>query len=118
MNNSALVRVVERVAGLRRVHNFQGERNRSAPRNQLVQVLAVNQLHGDVRHAALVTHIVDRDDVRMLKPAGGLRFAIEALEHAGIVGNAGRDRLKRNLSIYHRVARSVHDPHGAMPQFA
>ena len=77
MDQARLVRVREAATELLDEVQLLGERERRPPPNELVQRLARNVLHGDVRPAILISDIVDGDDVRVAQPAGGARLAGE-----------------------------------------
>src|ERR1700730_10649800 len=50
VNNSAFVGVVESAASLYAVSELQGQKDGGAPSNQLIEILSVDQLHGNVRN--------------------------------------------------------------------
>ena len=56
---------------------------------------------------------VDGDDVRMVERRDGTRFAIEAFEAAGFVGDVGRQDLQRDLAAKPRIARAIHLAHAS-----
>ena len=58
--------------------------------DQLVQTLAIDQLHGEEIGTLTLFDVVDGDDIGMVE--GGHRFglALEALEAFRIVGHVGR----------------------------
>ena len=71
--------------------------------------------------AAFLAEIVDRHDVRVIEPAGGLRLAAEAVDQLRrvLVGELVlADRLERDHALDHRVVRLVDDAHRAAPDLA
>src|SRR5580704_6001221 len=66
-------------------------RERAGRFDELVEALALHQLHDQKRHAVVVTEIPDRDDVRVEPPSGGPRFPPEALEQ--LLASAAGDQF-------------------------
>ena len=110
-----------RCAYARPVGNLRGDvgdalrRQHDARVEDLAQRAPVEELHRDVRGVPGLADVVDRDDVRMVEAPGGLRFAEEAaLVRLGLgVGQPEADRLDRDQAVDQRIARLVHDTHGA-----
>ncbi len=78
VNDASLMRVVEGPARLHCVGELEGQGQRQFSCNDLLEIFALDQFHRDVRQITGLTHVVDRDDVGVLKSAGGLRLAVEA----------------------------------------
>ena len=81
MHDPFRVREVERLGDLRDDVADLLERQRPPLREHFLQVLSLDVLHGDERHARwlVLTDVVDGDDRGMIEDAGGLRLAHEAL---------------------------------------
>ncbi len=83
---------------------------------------ALEIFHRDVGQPALLAHIIDGDDVRMIESAGGLRLAKKACARLGQLGIAEfagqRNGLDRHHAIDGRVAPEVDRAHGAAPDLA
>ncbi len=60
---------------------------------QLGEALSFEELHGDVGHAVVDAVVEDLDDVGAAQRRGGLRLALEALEHLRAAGDLGVDEL-------------------------
>jgi hypothetical protein len=54
----------------------------------------------------------------MLQATGRLRFSVKALEHRGVVGYSGSNRLEGNEPINDRVARPVHHSHRSVTKLS
>ena len=90
-------------------------RVRSAAAHREDLVFASDNQHGTAKPSFVV-----QNRLRSLKSAvtGSSILCDNTKKAVSFVGDSSRDRLKSHLSIYHRVARTVHDTHGAMSQFA
>ena len=74
------------------LHDRRASRSRlrrRARRDGLLEVVALEQLHGHVDLALLLAEVVDGDDVRMVEARGGLRLALEALAQVLVGASAG-----------------------------
>ena len=76
-------------------------------------VWPVDQLHHQRAHALGVLEAVDLRDVRMIERREDLRFALEAGETIGIVGEDVRKDLDRDVALQLRVARAIDLAHAA-----
>ena len=114
MNDAAFVGVIEGAAGLNGVDELQGNWQRGAAGNNLLDVFAFDEFHGDIGKVAGVAHVVDGDDVGMLKAAGGLRFPIEALKQGRVIGHAGGDGFQGDEAVNYGVAGAINHTHGAV----
>ena len=87
-------------------------------RQQLAQVLALEQLHGHVGHAALLAEVVDRDDVGVVEPGRGLRLVLEALAGAWVLAQLAEHDLDRDVAPEHGVVGAEDLAHGARADLA
>ncbi len=115
------VRVAERVEDLRHDAHDLGVGEALVPLECGLEVAPLDVLHRDERGAVVLVEVVDRDDVGVVEPAGGLRLAAEARDDRRRV-LAGQlvaaDRLQRHPALDHRVVRLVDDAHRAAPERA
>ena len=65
----------------------------------VLEVVALEQLHGHVDLALLLAEVVDGDDVRMVEAGGGLRLALEALAQLVVGADGGRHRLDGDVAV-------------------
>ena len=81
----------------------------------LAQRLAVEELHGDVRHVFALAHVVNGHDVGMVESPRGPGFAEEpSLERVGLrVRHADIHGFDRDQPIDKRVESLVDDTHRA-----
>ena len=117
MHDSTLMRVTQCGAHLLDDAQLIDQRNRPARRDDLVQRIAIDVFHDDEWHAVFVTKVIDDNNVGMLKDSG-LRFAIEALEHIGLPGEALGERLDGDLAADALVFGAIDDSHAAAAQNA
>ena len=85
------------------------------------QLLAADVLHDDVGNLALFAEVVDLDDIRVVEPRHGLRFARKTLRvvaRGRFVEIADEDGLDRDLAIQPGVEPLVHDSHRALAEDA
>ena len=80
MDDVALVRELQRTAGL--LHDAQRARKRKclAVIQQRLQTLSFDQLHGDIVQAVFFARVKNHHDIRMGEQASGARFGLEARE--------------------------------------
>ena len=87
---------------------------RAALLELLLERVALEQLHHQVRDAARVDAEVEhRDRVRVLHAARGGALAPEARERLGVGPRARRQDLHRHLAVELEVARAEHRPEAA-----
>src|SRR5260370_41505458 len=83
----------------------------------IAQMTPLQVFHGYIRKATFLADIIYRHDVRVVEPAGRLRFAKEAcpgLDQFGIAEFARqRDRLDGHRTVDGGVAPQIDDAHGA-----
>ena len=86
--------------------------------DELLQTLAVDELHDDVRAAVFgLVNVVHANGVGVLEPAGDNRFVLESLDEK-IVGKELRgNNFQRPHFIKCQVQRLVHGTHAALPHF-
>jgi len=120
MHDRELVRVLERVGDLRGQVGGGLQRDALRVLEHLLQRAALEQLHRDISDAVLLAHVVDDDDVGVIEPAGGARFAQEALPHLGhhLLRQIGKQRLQRDLALDQRVDGAEHRAHRAASQLS
>jgi len=97
VDHAALVQRVERRCNLLDRRHQLGQRHRRAfdtmPSQRLLQSLAFDELHHEVRVAAGLSEVVDLDQMRMLDPREDRRFLAQALDEARILREIGRNIL-------------------------
>ena len=88
----------------------------------LLERIAANEPHGVVGPSAFVgPQPVDRNDPRVLQPAGDLRLQQEAGAAGGVVSVPVENLLERDLAVQFGVQRHEHGPQataGVRPQHA
>ena len=116
-----LVAVVQRRQHLVHQPRHLAEREALAAVQQVFQVAALDQLHGDPGCLGVLAVIIDGDDVGVVEPAGRLRLALEAghrLLALAVAGFGPADRLQRRAALDHRVERVMDSAHGAGAELA
>ena len=73
---------------------------------------AAHVLHRDVRHAAVLEEVEERDDVGVVEPGREPRLAHEALGERR-VGGPELEALERDLAVERRLPGEIHDGHPA-----
>ena len=79
----------------------------------LAQVDAIDEAHGDEQRAVSLAHGVDGDHVWMLDLSSDRGLALEARAELRVVGILGRDHLERDDPVRKPLARAVHHAHAA-----
>jgi hypothetical protein len=115
MNDAALMRRVERAGHLHRQVDGLRDGDR-AGLQQLLDALALAQLHHDERLAVVLLDVVDDADVRVVERGGELGLAVEARERRGLGRQPRRQELERDVAAELHVVRAVHDAHAAGAQ--
>ena len=108
-----LVREAERARDLERELDRLLLRERPAPFDQRLQVLAVDELEDDVLAAVLLAAVDHRDDVRVREPRDGARLTAEALDVLPVVPELVVQDLERDVPLQKPVVRSVDARHPA-----
>ena len=80
--------------------------------------LAVDVAHDEVHQSEAFADGVDRDDVGVGQPGGGLRLAGEALPDVLLEGELGRQDLDGDPALEPLVAGAVHHAHAATADLA
>ena len=111
VDDPGVVRGVERLGDLE--HDRRGLRRCKRPGggHALVQVVAVDEAHGDVGPPVVLAVVMDRDDVRVLDRRRGARFVQEALADARIAEPARRDDLQGHGPVEAELGGLVDDAH-------
>ena len=100
----------------RRLHRDQPRLLRVEPAaggDVAAQVDAVHELQGQKPGAAVLTPVVQRDDVPVRQPRRVPRLAPEALHHDGVVGHRGGKNLEGDDAVQLHVPRLVDLAHAA-----
>ena len=84
----------------------------------LVEVRALDELHGDERVSVDLAEIVDRDDVGVLQRAGRLGLAEKSAAQVGVAGERVAHHLDGDGPVEHRIEGAIHDPHGPFADLA
>src|SRR6185436_10903743 len=121
MRYAAGVRVIERAEHLAHDPCNILVREALAGVEIILQLLALDELHGDECDAGVLAILVDLDDVRMVQATGGLRFALEPRED--VCGLAMRkllrlDRLDRDGALDEGIEPLIHDTHRTAAELA
>ena len=112
MRDLFLMRGRERIG--ERHRDLEEARHRHpARRHQVAQRASIDQLHRQEADAVRFLGRVDGDDVRMIERRDRARFAIEAFEAAGLVGDIRRQDLQRDIAPKPRIARAIDLAHSA-----
>ena len=91
-------------------------RQRAAPPQDRREVLAVDQLHDDVRAARVLAVVVDRDDVGVAERGRRLRLLPEARREVGVAQVLGAEQLERDVATELGVGGAVDGRHPAAAQ--
>ena len=118
MDQAALVGGRQPVGHLAADAQHLGQRQARPSRSQpVLQRLAVEELHGQERHAAVLADLVDGDDVVVLDGGGGPGLAQEALPAAGrSAASDGSITLRATRPAELRVLRLEDHAHAAAAQ--
>ena len=82
--------------------------------DQVLQVPALEQLHGHVRLAFVLAEVVDRDDVRMVQPGRGLGLPHEPAAQLLVATDGRRHGLDGDFAMKGRVEGPKDLAHGAL----
>src|ERR1700682_4180613 len=77
----------------------------------MLQRLAVEELHGDERLAALLADVVNRADVGMVESRCGLRFTLKTGKSLGVFGYFIGQELQGHEAMQPGVLSLVDDTH-------
>ena len=78
----------------------------------------MQELHGDKRHIAFVTQLINGNDVGVPEVASSACLRIEALQQNGIIEQTRPQGLERHNAIDQRIARLVHNAHRPLTELA
>ncbi len=115
MDDALRVRRIQRICDL----DPQIERfiNRQAlARNSMLERLTFEMLHGDEGPPPVLADLIDGANAGMVQGGGGARFAPEALESRGVVGDFGGEKLEGHEAPQIDVFGLVHHTHPASAQ--
>ena len=84
-----------------------------APRDQRVERDAFDELQDEHGLSLVLEHVVEADDVRMLKPCQRRRLALEPLAQLRVVCDPGVEDLERDVALEPLVAGPPDDAHAA-----
>jgi hypothetical protein len=121
VDDARLVRQLERIEELAHQAQDRPEVEPLLCMEVILELLALDVLHDDVRELALGAVVVHLHDVRVVQARHGAHFALEA--HGIVLGGrlvegAGKDGLDRHPALEPRVEAVVHEAHGAFPEHA
>jgi hypothetical protein len=117
VDDAFVVRGRERVGNRDADVEDAGERQ-SFSRENLLQALALDKLHGQKLNAGVLFDREQGDDVRMIEPGDDFRFALEALEANRIGSEIGGKHLDRDVAIEPGIARAIHFTHATFAEQA
>ena len=100
---AAAVSVGQAIADLAGDLELAPQAHRLLAREAVLQILAGQELHREVRLSLVLAEVVDGDDVPVRELAGRARFAEEALAQLGVVLDGGADDLQGDLALEQRV---------------
>ena len=86
---------------------------RPAPPDQLLQALAVDELHDGDRCAVVDEIVEELRDVWVVQRALHARFLTKALDEVRVVARFGAHHFDRDLPVEIQVERLVNDAHRA-----
>ncbi len=87
---------------------------------EVLEFLALNELHHDVRDFALGAEVVHLHDIRVVQPRDRLGLAIEThrvLARRILVERALENGLDCNLAMQSRIHTSIDNTHGTLAQY-
>jgi hypothetical protein len=116
MNNSLCVRSVE---GIRNLDSEEEQRVdvHWPVADQVLQSLAVKELHSNEGLAIFFANVMNRADVGMIQRRGRLRLALKAGQRLRVSGDFIRQELQRHETMQPSVLSLVHHTHPAPAQF-
>ena len=85
----------------------------------LLEVFPLYELHDQVGHVAMPVRVIDADNIRVLQPGRGSGFGTKTRL---VFGRSFRrevfhlDGLDRHAAVEVRIARLIHQPHGALAE--
>ena len=115
VDDAALVRRGEAAGELPGVVDGLARRQRAVLAKARAQRLALEELRDDVALIALAAEVVDGQDVRMIEHPRGARLLLETPQGVGIVREAARQHLHRDVAAEARVVRAIDLAHPPGP---
>lgn len=104
MNDSQAVRTRQSSRGLRHDLDDIGNRKRSVPTNRMLEILAFEVLHHDVRNFVRRNAVIENlRNVRMFDLRGGFRFRLKTLHQRLIIEVRDGHELDRDLRTERQV---------------
>jgi hypothetical protein len=119
VDDARLVREVERVEQLQHEAEDRRQVERVLGVEVVLELLALDVLHHDVRELAFGAEVVHLHDMGMVEPRHGAHFALEAhgiVARGRLVDRARQDGLDRDPAVEARVQSVVDQSHGAFPE--
>ncbi len=89
------------------------ERKRAFFLENLAEILAFNEGHGDELGALEIVQIVNAQDILVRNSAGKKQFLFEALDDRGVADEIRLKRFERDRAREFLIERSVHLAHAA-----
>src|SRR6185312_1122780 len=117
MNHALRVSMSQAVADSGGKVDLARQGNRPALLNDRFQRRAVQQFHGDVRHAILLAEIVNCDDARMMELRAGPGLAIETLLQLAVQISARKNGFESDAAIENRIPRQINRAHRTRAEF-
>jgi hypothetical protein len=114
MHDAPRVREGQPLADARHDLHLPLNRHRLGIREHLVQAVARQEFHHDIRPAAFLAEIVNRDDVAVHELAGRPRLAEEPLARLFRDVDVRHQHLDGHLPPDHRVLAAIDDAHPAL----
>src|SRR5579875_3551573 len=111
MDESVQMRVVERGGNLSDDERGALDTKRALAIDQLFEVSPRDIFHHDVAGLAILSDIVDADDIRMGQSRGRLRLSLEPGQKVGISAELVAQNLDRYRPVEQQVVPSVDDRH-------
>ena len=116
MDDAPIVGGGERPRGLRDEPGGGPRRQGTGAPDDRREVLALDQLHDDVRAGRIGAVVVDRDDARVVQRRGRLRFVPEAVDEVRVGAVLGTQDLDGDVALELVVAGAVDGGHPALPE--
>src|SRR6185369_10636390 len=113
VNDAVIVGIIERTEQFAHDARDFFYRKTLVLRKMVLQFAPDYELHRDKRDIAVLTEIIDGDDVRMIEPPRSLGLALKARDHFGravAFELVAADRFQRNRALDARVDSFVNDP--------
>ena len=110
------MRRLERPRRLGRDPGRLARREGPGPLDDRGQVLAVDELHDDVRAGRILPEVVDRDDVRVVEGCRRLGLLPEARAEIGIPPVLRPEDLDRDVAVELVIMAAVDPGHATLPE--